>query len=411
MEALLTIFYLSGQVKSLLEFYSIALPIDLTIISVLLLFAGLIWQYRGNKFPVKFNYSYITSTFILLVFYIWIFITIFYSPSENYSKTKVIYFGLNIIAFVFPFVCKELDIKKFIRYISVFSLLLSIIFIYLFINNYFKGYRYENYDFISGLYLTCSTLLGVNVIILASTNFKIFRSYIVQIFITVFSFAIMILMGARGPIVFTVFLLLVFFIIKFFRNTLLGKKIKILHVIGASVFSILLLAVVYYVFSDEIDFMIKRSLMRMNLIVSTSEGADMGHSVNVRLNQLDLSLALIFDNLYNFLFGYGIGSFGILEKGFDHRSYPHNILLEIWVETGFVGVIIFSIFILFILRYKINTNKKCINIIVIFYILLNSMKSSSIIDIRTYFMIFSLYLLKSNVISYSDSEHTNQQQA
>lgn len=40
-------------------------------------------------------------------------------------------------------------------------------------------------------------------------------------------------------------------------------------------------------------------------------------------------------------FGHGIGSFGLLYSGQDIRYYPHNIILEIGVEAGIIGVALF----------------------------------------------------------------------
>jgi O-antigen ligase len=41
------------------------------------------------------------------------------------------------------------------------------------------------------------------------------------------------------------------------------------------------------------------------------------------------------------LVGHGIGSYPTLRLGFDTRDYPHNIILELMVETGLVGLTMF----------------------------------------------------------------------
>jgi O-antigen ligase len=216
----------------------------------------------------------------------------------------------------------------------------------------------------------------------------------------------MIIMGARGPIFFSVGLLLVYFSYRLFVQFIITKKLRFWNLLISIISAILVLGILYFIFNDEINFLIKRSLMRLNLILNASDSQNMGKSVDVRLNQVDISLSLIFDNFFNFFFGYGIGSFGILEKGFDHRSYPHNILLEIWVELGFIGVIIFGSFVVKIFLKNIKF-KNYIHYFVLLFLLLNSMKSSSIIDIRTYFIIFSLYILNSNRIIFSNYNNTN----
>lgn len=406
MEVLFTIFYLSGQIKSLLNFYSINLPIDFVIISLFFIFFGLIIQYREGKISLKYDKTFVISLSLLILFYIWLLFTLTYTPSPKYSVVKSLYFFLNIIAFILPFTIKNFNISKFVRYITISTIFLAIIFIILFINNYYKGYKYQNYDFIAGLYLNCSTLLGINVMILSTSRKLIFKNIFVQIFLLLFSFVLMIIMGARGPIIFSGGLLFIYFSIRFFIQFIIKKNLRFWNVFISFISAIFVLVILYFIFNDEINFLIKRSLMRLNLIVNASDVQNMGKSVNVRLNQVDLSLSLIFDNVYNFFFGYGVGSFGILEKGFDHRSYPHNILLEIWVELGFVGVLLFGLFVVKIFIKQLKC-KNYIHYLVLLFLLLNSMKSSSIIDIRTYFIIFSLYILNSNRIIFSNYNNTN----
>lgn len=406
MEALFTIFYLSGQIKSLLNFYSINLSIDFVIISLFLIVFGIFIQYRDGKISLKYDKTFVVSLSLLILFYIWLLFSLTYTPSPKYSQIKSLYFSLNIFAFVLPFAIKNFNIPKFVRYITVSTIFLAIIFIVLFINNYYKGYKYQNYDHIAGLYLNCSTLLGINVMILATTRKLIFRNQFVQIFLLLFSFVLMIIMGARGPIFFSVGLLLVYFSYRLFVQFIITKKLRFWNLLISIISAILVLGILYFIFNDEINFLIKRSLMRLNLILNASDSQNMGKSVDVRLNQVDISLSLIFDNFFNFFFGYGIGSFGILEKGFDHRSYPHNILLEIWVELGFIGVIIFGSFVVKIFLKNIKF-KNYIHYFVLLFLLLNSMKSSSIIDIRNYFIIFSLYILNSNRIIFSSYNNTN----
>lgn len=41
------------------------------------------------------------------------------------------------------------------------------------------------------------------------------------------------------------------------------------------------------------------------------------------------------------IWGIGIGEFGIAVTGQDVQEYPHNIILELGVETGLIGVLVF----------------------------------------------------------------------
>src|SRR5690606_16839831 len=41
------------------------------------------------------------------------------------------------------------------------------------------------------------------------------------------------------------------------------------------------------------------------------------------------------------VFGFGIGSFGVQYTGYDERFYPHNIVVELMLELGLVGLVLF----------------------------------------------------------------------
>jgi hypothetical protein len=70
------------------------------------------------------------------------------------------------------------------------------------------------------------------------------------------------------------------------------------------------------------------------------------YSVMDRLDSYQFSISKFIENPW----GYGLGSFGILYNGLDERSYPHNIFLEIIVELGGVGLIVFSMLIYYTMR-------------------------------------------------------------
>jgi O-antigen ligase len=42
------------------------------------------------------------------------------------------------------------------------------------------------------------------------------------------------------------------------------------------------------------------------------------------------------------LFGSGVGSFGILAVGIDRSSHPHNLILEVLVEFGLIGLLLIT---------------------------------------------------------------------
>ena len=78
------------------------------------------------------------------------------------------------------------------------------------------------------------------------------------------------------------------------------------------------------------------------------------------------------------------------------RLYPHNIILEILFELGFIGLLIFG-YILYILwkNYSLY-RKKYVSGFVLFYIFLNLMKSNCLEDLRVYFSFIAIYILFQN---------------
>jgi len=91
------------------------------------------------------------------------------------------------------------------------------------------------------------------------------------------------------------------------------------------------------------------------------------------------------------IFGYGIGSWPIIDGGIDMRGYPHNIVLEILVELGLVGLLIFFILILYALLLLAPVKSigdepiKIFLLMLMVYMLLNSMVSGDIPDNRLLF--------------------------
>lgn len=52
----------------------------------------------------------------------------------------------------------------------------------------------------------------------------------------------------------------------------------------------------------------------------------------------------------NLLIGWGIGSFGIVTLGQDYVFYPHNIFVELFFEQGFIGLMLFLVLIIMVVK-------------------------------------------------------------
>ena len=119
----------------------------------------------------------------------------------------------------------------------------------------------------------------------------------------------------------------------------------------------------------------------------------MGDSVEVRVQSY--THAIKYWNQAPF-WGFGIGSWPVLYDSMDLRSYPHNIFLEILVELGLVGVVLFSAFILKACSYvaplkSIADKQISITLLMLIsFTLINAMISGDIPDNRDLFACIGL---------------------
>ncbi|NLA25469.1 MAG: O-antigen ligase family protein [Bacteroidales bacterium] len=244
-------------------------------------------------------------------------------------------------------------------------------------------------------------MLGINILVLVCAKEKIFKSAFISNALVIVSLLMMLILGARGPLLFCLFLLFLFVANKYIKPLLRGEILfPKLRIILYGLVVVIGFVAAFVVFRPQMSFLLGRSLMRLELLMPFSSGSEtvpknMGKSVNVRIEQLNYSLDLISDNFENSMIGYGIGSFGVLYDGKDSRNYPHNILLEIWVEAGLIGLMLFLTFLIIVFTKNIR-GINYIHILVLIFILLNALKSNSYIDIRVYFAVFGMFMLSSN---------------
>jgi len=389
------LFFYSGLIKSILLFYNIDIQIDFTLLSGALLTFNIALSLIKNNFKIRISKTIFYSSLALLLFSTWIFFTLFFTPSKEYAFIKSFYFLTNLLIFLYPLIINNFNVKSFIKLNLLFVLTFAIWYFWVDLNSSSFIYLSVKYYIYSSLYLTISTLLGLNLLIFLTAGTSIFKKKIYDIIIVFITIGFMFLIRGRGPLIFAVFTSILYLI----YNTLKSKKIKfkisINKIITASfIFSLFITIGIFIIikFEDEIFIMLSQTLKRFDVMLSGVQTNDMGASVNTRMLHINASIDLIFNNTYNFITGYGIGSYRLLFEGIDGRLYPHNIILEITVEIGLIGLILFSIYLFFNLLYSKKHNIY-ISYFVIIYIILNVLKSSSLVDLRIYFAIFSLFLI------------------
>jgi O-antigen ligase len=384
-ELLFALFLLSGLIKFFVFFLiGNILVIDFTLLCAIALLGGYIFHFIRNSLDNKF-YIVFTSrsiVFTLLVFYMWIILTLTYTNSPDYCYMKTLRFLTLVIALAFPLLYRNFEPGRFFHLFVYTGSILIFIYTAL-LPHFYAGYlrSYEYKEFV-GKYLDIGYLSGIIILLLAFACPHIKR--LPKILLLAINASALLVSAARGAIIFLAFVLLIRFAVGFvmFMKRRWQFNFKNIFFITAAVGGFG--GVVYYIMDRYLIFL-ERTVKRLLLVFDPQSA-----SVAKRFDQIYYSLDQIFDNAVNFLFGQGIGSFGILYENVDGRQYPHNVILEISFELGMIGVILFTLLLLLYFK-KLRNN---FNFVLIYlFLFLNSLKSHSLVDSRVMFGILSVLLV------------------
>ncbi|UCH97115.1 MAG: hypothetical protein JSV88_09760, partial [Candidatus Aminicenantes bacterium] len=387
-ELIYVLFLLSGLIKAFLNFLGFGSGfIDFTLVCAIILVGWYILHYSRNFFFGNLFHIIRSSrsiVFTVLVFYLWMAITLIYTRSPGYCYTKIFLFLTVVLAVIFPFIYRGFDASRFFHWFSYMGTSLIFVYTALFPSVYESYLKDIEYRGMVIKYLDIGYLAGALILILAlAFACPRMKPFIKLGLIGINAWTLMVC-AARGPLLFLVFVLLIKFTVSFvafMKSRKLNLKNILYMAAGLGIF-----AGAFYYLMDRYALLLERSVSRLLLLLDPQAGS----SIVTRISQVSFSIDKIFENAGNFLLGLGIGSFGILYEGEDVRLYPHNAILEIGFELGIVGVILF-ILLVFLYFKKIRFN---LNFLLIFvYLFLNSMKSYSLVDSRVMFGILSVLIL------------------
>ncbi len=143
---------------------------------------------------------------------------------------------------------------------------------------------------------------------------------------------VLLLVGGRGPCIAAVISAATIPLINYQGR---GRKSLLNRRRGSIVAMVAVSVVAAYFFWNHVNNRGElRTLHRLEALIA---GEDLGGSAEARLNLWKASVRFWKESPY---FGHGLGSFPVLYWNEDARSYPHNIFLELAVETGTVGVLL-----------------------------------------------------------------------
>lgn len=360
----------SGYIKQYLMFFNLV-SIDFTLVIGVLLMLILVYDYLLVMEEKLLQPEAFLGILLVLMFVAICLASITYTFSDSYYLTKILNFGVCVIAYLFPLLAKKFRTEQFIKYFLWLSLGIASTFLVVFP----FSYHLTDFEIIREAYLVIGHLCGLALLVMLTLSKT--KKTMTAIFILT-----LILSGARGPLIFTVVLsLLVLFSSKETLRQLAKPKVILLS-------STIITASIFVIASNEtLSMMAERSINRTMLLFSD----DVGDSANVRIHHINDSLAFIEESPIS---GYGLGSYGKVTQGIDQRSYPHNSILEVWFELGLLGL--FS-FLMFNAYHLLWTLKKLdvAHFAVLLYLFTNSLKSASFAELKIMFGFYAVYLLAS----------------
>lgn len=348
--------------------------IDPFIFFIILLFGFIIL----SGFRSILNQETLAIGAMLFSFFIWAFISSAWGTSNVYYIEKIQKSVVILLCFFIPFFVLRTreSLNCFINLFHFITFLAAALIVILFIiygDLFFVFYGdLPTEDSTIPDYLALGVLLASGFILAIQKSGKVWLAYKTIVFIAI------ILLAPRGPLLTLVFFILVYYVTN--RNI----KFKWYTIIYC-----LILALVVLYFSEGLT---ARLFSRFSEISDSSSSAF--SSVGSRI-ELAEAAADYFRN--HPLSGIGYGSFGIKFSGLEDRIEPHNIIFEIAAETGIIGLFLFMIFIIFVFYYAIRKKKQndtyaSTLIILITYLIVQSLLSTYLIDSKALFFWLSFLI-------------------
>jgi len=381
-ELIYAIFLLSGDIKGILPIYGLDNIPNVTLVSMFIISIFILFNYKLFK---SFSGESYFLVMLISLLYLFIFISLLYTSSSQYAFLKTVSYSTLIISFILPLMTKNFDTKKFMIIFSFITYALTLCYLNFFLS-YLDGsldidLQQEQIKLISGMYLTLSYSNGIIIL------YYFFRkeSFNLRFIFAVMGIVFLLLLGGRGPLIFVIIIVLFFYIKQLF---LFFTDIKLKRYTVITIFLLLMMTILSLLLFNSTDStrfnidLIDRTLKRLEILIGGDSANERMYYIQFALNWIDKSP----------LFGYGVGSFGYELTGIDQRLYPHNIWIEIWFELGILALVTFLLFEAIVLYIILKL--KCSWCIAIYiFLILNTLKSSSLIDIRILMGFFSIFLI------------------
>ena len=301
---------------------------NLTAILLIVTVVGFILKQsiKKDKNTINFNFKLEPSDKFILLFVAVLVIGCIYSLNRNWGIIK----ALRFIVIVFVpyllarmFLVKGTQIKLFLISVSITALGISFLLMLKALFGNYSGGR-VNYFYTNPIPVGTLIMVGLMIFTVGMTqnvfNKRKYGKLFCAIAIIPLLYSIL-LVGSRGPLI-SMMIGLIFYFVIIFRG-----KIKLKNV---GVITIILLSLIF-IWTSYSDIICTNSIV--NKIIPNAGRLSIASASGMS------GRAKIYSDAWQLfkdkpLFGRGTG-------GFPERGYPHNIFLEIAVENGLLGLIIF----------------------------------------------------------------------
>ena len=378
-----SIFLLTGIVKGITQNF----PIDFTLLIFILTSFSMLYKLITKQYKINLSNKYVLFFFYFVAILI---ISNFYTKSPNSGLLKTIRFSVFNSFLFLGGICIGLTKKTRIRFLKILHFM---IFIYSLIYVYFlKDMIGMNFKELASYHMRLSLVgnpIGVGRIFSVLSLISIICIFyeknkykkMFYILSTILGLIITISTNSRGPF----FALIISILIYLFFFTKLNMK-KIVY--GLILISLLFIII----FSLLPESLISRYKLFWNKEVHISEKqASVFSTTKIREHFLNQSINHLKNNPEKVILGIGVGGFSYISANREGRLYPHNIFMEIILELGLIGLILFVLPFLFLLNDFLITKNKINNeenrqiilwIMLIILFFLNAQVSGDINDNR-----------------------------
>lgn len=373
----IALFLVSGALKAQLLILLPWFP-DVTLVAVAMVILSLLSTSYSLSDRIGISALLYFSLFSL--FLLSVVASALYSPS-GLIILKLTKLAVVLLAFLIALTASDINWKRFALSYLILVSVTAVLFIFIF-PRYRLGLLGVDSEFYGGSYLGFGNACAIALIL----HYTFFgdRSIIASVTVTVFFVFCMVLAGARAPILFLgalsviwLFYVLVIWVAKS-RSVSRSFLLALMTITPIVMSSMFFISEQQFFHDTNLFTTLGHSVDRLLLLFGDAKG----DSFNVRINHLSESTKAIDTAVFT---GVGLASYGLSVMGNDLWEYPHNIFLEVWVESGLFAVLALAVLVTVALVKLLFVSRQFWLALIVMYCLLNAMKSVSFADNRILF--------------------------